>query len=56
MEVYSEFEWMKYDFIVHPGGNPNEIQINYEGVDGLSVNSKGELIIELSTTLFVKQP
>ena len=49
MEVYSEFEWMKYDFIVHPGGNPNEIQINYEGVDGLSVNSKGELIIELST-------
>ena len=30
MEIYSEFEWMKYDFIVHPGGNPNDIQINYE--------------------------
>ncbi len=49
MEIYSEFEWMKYDFIVHPGGNPNDIQINYEGVDGLRVNAKGELIIELST-------
>ena len=49
MEIYSEFEWMKYDFIVHPGGNPNDIQINYEGVDGIQVNEKGELVIELST-------
>ena len=49
MEIYSEFEWMKYDFIVHPGGDPNDIQINYEGVNGLRINENGELIIQLST-------
>ena len=49
MEIYSEFEWMKYDFIVHPGGDPNDIKINYEGVDGVRVNDKGELVIQLST-------
>ena len=48
MEVYSEFEWMKYDFIVHPGADPNDIKINYEGVDQLRIVNN-ELIISLST-------
>ena len=40
---------MKYDFIVHPGGNTNDIKINYLGVNDLTVNNKGQLVIELST-------
>ena len=40
---------MKYDFIVHPGGNTSDIKINYLGVNGLTVNNKGQLVIELST-------
>ena len=49
LEIYSEFEWMKYDFIVHPGGNTSDIKINYLGVNGLTVNNKGQLVIGLST-------
>ena len=26
LEIYSEFEWMKHDFIVHPGGNTSDIK------------------------------
>lgn len=26
---------LKYDFIVHPGADPNDIKLNYEGVDSL---------------------
>ena len=48
MEIYSEFEWMKYDFVVHPGGNPNDIKINYKGVDQLFIENN-ELVIQLST-------
>ena len=40
---------MKYDFIVHPGGNTSDIKINYLGVNGLTVNNKGQLVIGLST-------
>ncbi|MCB9196614.1 MAG: PKD domain-containing protein [Flavobacteriales bacterium] len=49
LEIYSAFEWMKYDFIVHPGGNTNDISIDYSGVDGLYVDHKGDLVVKLST-------
>ena len=29
---------IKYDFIVHPGGNVNDIQLRYEGATELSIN------------------
>ena len=48
MEIYSQFEYMKYDFTVHPGGNVENILINYDGVNGLEVKD-GNLIIDLST-------
>jgi hypothetical protein len=28
---------LKYDFIVHPGGDPNDIKINYQGADELKL-------------------
>ena len=34
---------MKYDFIVNPGADISQIQIRYEGVDGLSISNSGDL-------------
>jgi gliding motility-associated-like protein len=38
---------LKYDLIVKPGGNPDQILMKYKGVDGLAVKNK-ELIIKTS--------
>ena len=47
LEIYAVFSNMKYDFIVHPGGDPNQISIKYEGVDELELVD-GALISHLS--------
>lgn len=39
---------LKYDFIVHPGGDPSDIQINYEGDADISLLEDGR--VELSST------
>jgi gliding motility-associated-like protein len=47
VRYYSTNEQLKYDFIVHPGGNPAAIALRYDGVKKLSVKDK-ELIIGTS--------
>jgi len=37
---------LKYEFIVHPGGNPGDIRLAYEGIDRLRVGAGGELLVE----------
>jgi len=44
--VYSSSSSLKYDFIVHPGGNTNSIQLMFEGADVALVND--ELVITTS--------
>ena len=34
---------VRYDYIVKPNGNPNDIRIAFEGQDGLRINENGEL-------------
>ncbi len=36
---------MKYEFIVQPRANPDVIQLAYTGIDGLSIDGSGNLII-----------
>ncbi|MEE9200775.1 MAG: hypothetical protein V3V45_04950, partial [Candidatus Brocadiales bacterium] len=36
---------MKYEFIVHPGADPGVIKMSYRGIDGLSIDESGNLII-----------
>jgi len=36
---------LKYEFIVHPGGNINDIQLQYNGATSVKINS-GQLIVE----------
>jgi gliding motility-associated-like protein len=48
-EVYPKSDFLKYDFIVKVGGNPNDIMINYEGVSELRLNN-GSLEVTLPNT------
>lgn len=47
IRYYSDAGKMKYDIIVHPGGNINEIAMQYAGVDKIEVKNK-ELMIKTS--------
>ncbi|HKZ47453.1 MAG TPA: SBBP repeat-containing protein [Thermoplasmata archaeon] len=35
---------LKYEFLVHPGGDPARIAIRYEGTSGLSIDPAGDLV------------
>ena len=48
MEIYTVFERMKYDFIVSPGGNPNDISVQYDNVESMEI-IEGGLLVHLST-------
>src|SRR3990170_4569481 len=41
----SDAAGLKYEFLVHPGGDPGRIAIRYEGASGLSVDSSGDLVV-----------
>ncbi len=47
LKVYSNDHHFKYDFIVSPDGDLNQIKVNYKGANGLAI-SKGNLIIKTS--------
>ena len=47
VRYYTGNEGLKYDFIVHPGGDPNKIILYFEGVDELSIK-KNSLNIKTS--------
>jgi len=43
--IYSKDDAMKYDFIVHPGGNPNVIAMRYGGMDSMQCSADGKFRI-----------
>ncbi len=45
VKIYSSGENMKYDFIVAPGADADQIQLRYDGTDGLELKD-GALIIK----------
>ena len=47
VRYYTESGTLKYDIIVYPGGSISDIEMEYVGVDGLSIKNK-ELIIATS--------
>lgn len=51
---YEFYGQIKYDFIVHPEGDPNEIKLAYEGLDGLKIK-KGHLVLETSVGEIIEQ-
>jgi len=45
MDFYGNENSLKYDYVIHQGGNVNSIRACFEGIEGLSVNEDGELEI-----------
>lgn len=45
---------LKYDFIVAPNADPNQIQLQYNGVNSIALD-KGSLVIETSVNKLVEQ-
>ncbi|OUR94317.1 hypothetical protein A9Q87_01330 [Flavobacteriales bacterium 34_180_T64] len=45
MVLYTKDGGMKYDFIVHPGGDPNVIQFKIDGDSKVEIDTRGDLII-----------
>jgi large repetitive protein len=50
LKVYGTNRQMEYDFIVHPGADPNQISLAGEGIDGLEVDTQGNLLIKTALT------
>ncbi len=46
-KIYSKNGELKYDFIVHPGGNVNDIKLEFEGLDSLYIQ-RGNLHMKTS--------
>ena len=44
--IYSSKEGLKYDFVVHPGGNPNDIKIAFDDADLIKLTANGGLLID----------
>ncbi len=43
--VYKTSESLKYDFVVHPGGNPNQIMLQTKWVENLELNKDGSVLM-----------
>ena len=46
LKYYGNGREMEYDFIVSPGADPARIRVQYEGVESISVNAEGELVVK----------
>ncbi len=55
-KVYGMGLTMKYEFIVHKGGNVNDIKITYEGTEGIRLSNMGSLIIKTSIGDVIEAP
>jgi hypothetical protein len=42
---YGNQRQLEYDFVVHPGTDPNIIALSFEGADELKVDAQGELVL-----------
>lgn len=55
VHYYSVDKNLKYDFYVNPGADINQIQMQCEGVNNISVNTKGELLIHTKWGILIEQ-
>ena len=53
VELYSEYQKIKYDFIIKPGGNPEQIRLQYSGADRLFLK-EGKLHIQTSVNEMIE--
>ena len=54
-KIYTTNEGVKYDFIVHPGANPKDIQMVFSDQEKLFIDAEGSLIQECSLGSFIEK-
>ncbi len=54
LKFYLKNNFLKYDFNVMPGGNPQNIQLNYNGVNDITIKN-GNLYIKTSLNEIIEQ-
>ncbi len=54
LKFYHQEGYLKYDFVVAPGGNVNDIKVDYSGVDFIGLE-KGTLKIKTSVNEIIEQ-
>ena len=45
LKVFGNGKDIEYEFIVNPGGNPDDILLTYNGIEELATNGEGDLLI-----------
>jgi hypothetical protein len=55
IKFYGNNRQMEYDIIVKPGFNPSMVRLSYEGIEGLSINDKGDLEIKLKDGKIIQE-
>ncbi|MBI3257923.1 MAG: hypothetical protein HYZ54_00330, partial [Ignavibacteriae bacterium] len=53
--LYFDGSYMRYDFIVAPNSNSQDIILRYNGAKGVSINPNGELVLQTSIGDVVQQ-
>ena len=51
LKIYSENQFLKYDFIVRPNANTNNIQLSYEGISPIVNNNRLEINLGFNTII-----
>ncbi|MCC5830918.1 MAG: SBBP repeat-containing protein [Phycisphaeraceae bacterium] len=47
LHMWGQRSNIKYEFLVAPGSDWTQIQVRYEGIEGLAINDAGELVVDL---------
>ena len=55
-KIYTKNGSLKYDFIVHPGADPNKIKMTYQGLDGISKRGDDLLLFTSLGTIADSKP
>ncbi len=45
LKYYGNGKELEYDFVVSPGADPSQIRVRYEGVETISINDNGDLVV-----------
>ncbi len=52
---YGQAGKLNYDFLVHPGADPNQIQLRYRGTEGVSLNPAGQMMVSTPVGGFIDE-
>ena len=54
--MYQTGNNLKYDFVVHPGANPNQIKLRYEGIDSIKITQNNIVLKTAINDVIERKP